>query len=237
MDLDDLGANSPANREVLSFSGFRGFAAAEVQEAVATAHELRSDLRQLELTESLRKTEMRLEQVEYMPKITFFGNYLISAQDNNAPSFFARGDGQRAYARNVGIRVSVPIFQGFRRDARVDQKRALLRQAETQSRLAEDQARLQVRNLVDQADESLLRARGQRLAVDQAQRGFEIASAQYREGLGSQLELTDSEVALRQSEFNYAQAVFDYLVARARLDEATGRVPGVDVDAGTTEGD
>ncbi len=237
MDLDDLGANSPANREVLSFSGFRGFAAAEVQEAVATADELRSDVGQLELTESLRKTEMRLEQVEYMPKITFFGNYLISAQDNNAPSFFARGDGQRAYARNVGIRVSVPIFQGFRRDARVDQKRALLRQAETQSRLAEDQARLQVRNLVDQADESLLRARGQRLAVDQAQRGFEIASAQYREGLGSQLELTDSEVALRQSEFNYAQAVFDYLVARARLDEATGRVPGVDVDAGTTEGD
>jgi outer membrane protein TolC len=236
MDLNDLGANSPENREILTFSGLRSFAAEEVQEAVAMARELRSDLRQLELTESLRKTEMRLEQVEYLPKITFFGNYLISAQDNNGPSFFARGDGQRAYARNVGIRVSVPIFQGFRRDARVDQKRALLRQAETQSRLAEDQAGLQVRNLVDEADESLLRARGQRLAVDQAQRGFEIASAQYREGLGSQLELTDSEVALRQSEFNYAQAVFDYLVARARLDEATGRVPGVDVDAGTAGG-
>jgi outer membrane protein TolC len=236
MDLDELGGNTPENREILTFSGLRTFAAGEVQEAVAMAQELRSDLRQLELTESLRKTEMRLEQVEYLPKVTFFGNYLISAQDNNSPDFFARGDGQRAYARNVGIRVSVPIFQGFRRDARVDQKRALLRQAETQTRLAEDQARLQVRNLADQAEESLQRARGQRLAVSQAQRGFEIASAQYREGLGSQLELTDSEVALRQSEFNYAQAVFDYLVARARLDEATGRVPGVDVGAGTTEG-
>ena len=64
----------------------------------------------------------------------------------------------------------------------------------------------------------------------QAQRGFEIATAQYREGLGSQLELTDSEVALRESEFNYAQAVYDYLVARARLDEATGNVPLVDVE-------
>ncbi|MEJ2203310.1 MAG: TolC family protein [Gemmatimonadota bacterium] len=237
MDLEELAANSPENREILSFTGFDGFAAEEAaQEAIAMAQELRSDLRQLELTESLRKTEMRLEQVEYLPRITFFGNYLISAQDNNSPNFFARGDGQRAYARNVGIRVSVPIFQGFRRDARIDQKRALLRQAETQTRLAGDQARVQVRTLVDQAEESFLRARGQRLAVDQAQRGFEIASAQYREGLGSQLELTDSEVALRQSEFNYAQAVFDYLVARARLDEATGRVPGVDVDARTRGG-
>jgi len=228
MNLDDLSANDAANREILAFGGYRGIGMEAVDDAVRMAQELRSDLRQLSLTESLRKTEMRLEQVEYLPRVTFFGNYLISAQDNGGPNFFGRGDGQRAYGRNIGVRVTLPIFQGFRRDARVDQKRAALRQAETQTRLAEDQARVQVRNLVEQADEALLRARGQRLAVDQAQRGYEIASAQYREGLGSQLELTDAEVALRQSEFNYAQAVFDYLVARAQLDQATGSVPLVD---------
>ena len=32
-------------------------------------------------------------------------------------------------------------------------------------------------------------------------------------------------MALRESEFNYAQAVYDYLVARAQLDAAVGRVP------------
>jgi outer membrane protein TolC len=93
-----------------------------------------------------------------------------------------------------------------------------------------------VQNLIEQTDESLLRAQGQKRAVGQAQRGFEIASAQYREGLSSQLERTDAEVALRQSEFNYAQAVYDYLVARAQLDQATGRVPMVDVDVRVTDG-
>jgi hypothetical protein len=34
-------------------------------------------------------------------------------------------------------------------------------------------------------------------------------------------------VALRQSEFNYAQAVYDYLTFKAQLDEATGNVPMV----------
>jgi outer membrane protein TolC len=63
------------------------------------------------------------------------------------------------------------------------------------------------------------------LAESQAQRGFEIAIAQYREGLGSQLELTDSEVALRQSEINYAGAVYDYLSAWAELDRAVGESP------------
>jgi outer membrane protein TolC len=76
--------------------------------------------------------------------------------------------------------------------------------------------------------ESRRRADAQRRAVRQAQRGFEIASAQYREGLGSQLELTDAEVALRESEFNYAQAAYDFLVAQANLDLAVGSVPLVD---------
>lgn len=227
MDLEDLEANTLANREILAFTGFQG----SVGEAVQAAGELRSDMRQLELNEDLRRSEMRLEQVSYLPEVTLFGNYIISAQDNGSPNFFARGDGQRAYSRLVGVRVSLPIFQGFRRDARIDQKRALVRQAEAQTSMGFDQAVAQVKSLVEATDEARQRARGQRLAVAQAERGFEIASAQYREGLSSQLELTDSEIALRQSEFNYAQAVYDYLVARAQLDEATGRVPLVDVDA------
>ena len=229
MDLDDPAANGPANREILAFMGFEGEGAEGLEEAVGAAVELRSDVRQLELTQELRHAEMRLEQVEYLPEVTLFGNYIISAQDNGSPNFFAAGDGQRAYSRIVGVRVSIPIFTGFSRDARIDQRRAGLRQAEIQTRQGVDLAQSEVRTLLETADEALLRARAQRLAVGQAQRGFEIASAQYREGLSGQLELTDAENALRQSEFNYAQAVYDYLVARARLDQATGRVPLVDV--------
>jgi len=134
----------------------------------------------------------------------------------------------RAYARQAGVRVTWPLFSGFSKDARIDQKRASLRQAQTQTRLARSRAENEVETIWDQVGEARERADGQRLAVRQALRGFEIASAQYREGLGSQLELTDSEVALRQSEFNYAQAVYDFLVAQANLDQAVGFVPLVD---------
>jgi outer membrane protein len=230
IDLEDMDANSAANREILGFIGYRGTGVESVDEAVRLASEQRSDIRQSELNEDLRHAEMRVEQMEYMPEVTLFGNYIITAQNNGSPSFFATGNGVRAYSRIIGIRVSVPIFQGFRRSSRIDQKRAALRQAEVQTAQVADLATNEVRGLVENAEEAFLRAQGQRLAVSQAQRGFEIASAQYREGLGSQLELTDSEVALRQSEVNYAQAVYDYLVARAQLDQATGRVPIVDVD-------
>jgi outer membrane protein TolC len=38
------------------------------------------------------------------------------------------------------------------------------------------------------------------------------------------LQITDAEVALRQSEFNYAQAVYDYLTTRSALEAAVGTV-------------
>jgi outer membrane protein len=235
MDLDDVSANSPDNLEVLTFNGATIGGLDEVQaaleEGLSVALTQRSDLRQLDLTEELRRTEMRAEQAAYLPEITLFGNYVVSAQNNGAPSFFASGSGQRADSKFFGLRVSLPIFQGLGRVARVDQKRAALREARANSEQAVQAAQSQVRTIMEAVEEAYLRASGQRLAVRQAQRGFEIASAQYGEGIGSQLELTDAEVALRQSEFNYAQAVYDYLVARAQFDEATGQVPVIDVDA------
>jgi outer membrane protein TolC len=240
MDLQDLAANSPENREILAFNGvaIRGpdELDAALEEGLRRAMEQRSDLRQLELTESLRHTEMRLEQAAYLPEISLFGSYVVSAQDNGSPNFFGRGgDGVSASSKFVGLRVTIPIFQGFSRDARVDQKRAALRGAQANSAQGAQMAQSQVRTSIESVEEAYLRAEGQSLAVRQARRGYEIASAQYQEGLGSQLELTDAEVALRQSEFNYAQAVYDYLVARAQFDEATGRVPLVDVDVGAGE--
>jgi len=227
MDLEDPEANNAANREILTLAGVQRPGELEPSEALQVAYESRSDLRQLDLTEDLRTAELRVQQVEYLPRISLFGNLSINAQQNGRPDFF--GDPMtRATSKWVGVSISLPVFTGLQRDARIDQQRAVLNQAKNQTYLARMQAEGQVKSVLEQVKEARERARAQRLAVTQAQRGFEIARAQYREGLSSQLELTDAEVALRQSEFNYAQAVFDYLTFRAQLDEATGEVPMVD---------
>ena len=229
MDLDRLDANSSANRDILAFTGVSADrVGADLTEFVrrSTAH--RSDLRQLEINESLRETEVRLEQVDYLPTVSAFGTYGLAAQQNGLPDFFGSSL-QRGSTKQIGLRVSFPVFSGFGREARIDQRQMALRQAEAQTRMALDQAESELRNLLDDLDEARARASGQRLAVDLAERGYEIARARYREGVATRLELTDAEVALRQSEFNYAEAVYDYLVARAHLDEAAGQVPLVDV--------
>lgn len=196
-------------------------------ELVRAAQDGRSDLRQLERTAELRRTQVRRERSEYLPRVSLFGSWEIQAQQNGGPNFF--GDERtRATSKMAGVVLRVPLFTGLQRHARIGQRRAALRQAETQTQLARDQAEAEVRDLAGALDEAHARAAGQRLAVGQAERGFQIALARFGRGVGSQLEVTDAEVALRQSEFHHAQAAHDVLATLARLDLATGRIPIVD---------
>ncbi len=224
MDLERPEANSPANLDILGFRGIEEGHVGDLAEIVRGIAQERPDVRQAVVTEELRGIEVRLEQVENLPRVTAFGSYGLAAQQNGGPDFFGTSR-QRGSSRQVGVNVTIPLFSAVGRQARIRQRRMTHEQARTQARLARDQAEIQVRNFMDQIQEARQRVDAQRLAVTQAGRGYEIASAQYREGLAGRLELTDAEVALRQSEFNYAQAVYDYLAAGARLDEAAGRVP------------
>ena len=51
---------------------------------------------------------------------------------------------------------------------------------------------------------------------------------EYLAGTKTRLEVTEADVSLRESELNYAEAVYDYLVAKAQLDYAVGTVPAVE---------
>jgi outer membrane protein len=192
---------------------------------LARAHSQRTELRQLVLLEQLRTAELRAEQSEYLPQVSLFGAYSVNAQQSGRPEFFASPD-ERATGRQVGVQVSMPLFSGLQRPARTAQRRLAIEQVRTQRELTQDRVTHQVITYLDQVEEARQRAAAQQLAVQQAQRGYRIATIQYREGISSALELTDAEGALRQSEFNYAEAVYDYLVARTRLDEATGDLDG-----------
>ena len=96
IDLDDLDANTPANRDILAFTGVPVAEGADVTSLVRRGTAYRSDIRQMEMTQQLRHTELRLEQVEYLPKVFAFGTYGLAAQQNGPPDFF----GKRRAARD-----------------------------------------------------------------------------------------------------------------------------------------
>jgi outer membrane protein TolC len=224
MNVLALGQNSAGHQVLLRLAGYTEPNALQADQAWQTARQSRSDLRQARLAVDLERARLGAERAEYFPKLSVFSNYSLVAQENGSPDFFGSAN-QRAKSAVAGVRVELPVFNGFGREARVRQAQAIVGQAGARLDQLEQEALREVHTLVADAREARERVEGQERAVAQARRGFEIASAEYRAGLGSQLQVTDAEVALRQAEYNYARAVYDVLVAGARLDNAVGSVP------------
>lgn len=227
----DGDANANANANLLRFGGIAGAETMSDEEVQELALRNQSELRQLQLTEQLRRAELKIERAAYLPTISVFGTYSIDAQHDGNPAFFGETAQQRFRTGQVGLQVSLPIFGGLQRPALIQQRRVGVQQAETQYQLARDQTEHDIQTLLADLREARERAESQQRNIDRARRSYEMVSVEYREGIGSRIEVMDAEVALRETEFNYAQAVYDYLVARAHLDEAAGSVPLVDTDA------
>jgi outer membrane protein len=157
----DAVENDPANRQLLEFSGLPDPASLPVQRLLELARRQRSDLRQLELTRRLRGAKLRAEQSEYLPKVSLFGVYAVTAVEDGSPRFFGGSDGLRQYGHQVGVQVSLPLFSGFQRPARAQQRRVALRQTEVQQRLAQVEVQNELRTLRDQVIEARERAEAQ----------------------------------------------------------------------------
>jgi outer membrane protein TolC len=118
--------------------------------------------------------------------------------------------------------VQLPIFDGFRARGRVEQARAALER----SRYELQQARKSVRLEITQAWQdlqSLQREYEAQLAtVALAEETYAIAETRFRNGISTQLELTDAETALDLARTSFAETLYRYNVAVANLERALG---------------
>lgn len=224
LSVDGLTQNSPENSGLLAAVGLSADLDLSFSSLLEVALRNRSDVLQQRINVTLQETRVRAEKSNYFPKLTLFGNYNVSAQQNGSPSFFG---GQSTTSAATGLRVELPIFNGFVREAKIQQMRSTVRQNEARLDRLEREVANDIQTQLENLEETTLRVSSQTRAVGQATRGYEIATAEYAAGIGSQLQVSDSEEALRQTEFNLAQAVYDYLLTRSRLEAAVGLVPHV----------
>ncbi len=125
--------------------------------------------------------------------------------------------------RSLQLAVNWPVWDGNR--ARND-----LRQVRAQAAIADLQAVQAVENAraaAARARTEMDRARATFEAVSQtvaeAEEAFRLASLRYTRGLGTQLDVSDAQLALLTARTNEARATFDLYLATAELARALGR--------------
>lgn len=183
------------------------------QRVVASNYTLRSLALQQQVNEEL----IDIQQSEYLPTLSMFGNYTYQGQSDDF-------NFTTVSSAAAGLNLSLSLFQGFQTTARVEQARIDYQRIQQQIETLSQSLKLQTESITGQLDNARRRVQAQGRTVEQAQRGYEIAQIRYSAGTGTQVEINDAELALRQARLNRLQSIYDYLLAQARLQQLTGEL-------------
>jgi outer membrane protein TolC len=168
--------------------------------------------------EEIANRTISLEKSAYFPSLSAFGNYQYQAQSDD----FKFSDYKWVSTFVVGLQLQIPIFNGFKTPARVEQANITLNQVEEQRQGLTEAIKTQLQNVVYTIEQTLIRIKGLDKNIEQAQQGYEIAKTRFENDLGTQLEVNDAELALRQARLNRLQAIYDLRIAEAELQKILG---------------
>lgn len=177
-----------------------------------------SSLRQLDIQKGMLEKTLKLQHTAHMPTLAANLSYSYMAMDNG---FNFKNYNWFPFS-TLGFTVAIPIFDGGSRYYKAKQTRVGLSTLELQRLDVERNLRTQLRSAKDQVNRSVKQVGSAQGSVDMARKGVEIARKRYDTGLGTFIELNDSEVALLQSELTYNQSLYEYLSAKAILENIAG---------------
>lgn len=166
----------------------------------------------------LKLGELNIEQFErgYWPNLLAFGGYQFQYQGDN----FSNGFWAPTFV--LGARVNVPIFDGFQKRAQKDRATIALEQNINSKNILESLITLEVTNARKQYMLAKDKLESQERNLALAEKIHNTTQIKYKEGVGSSLEVSQSEQSLYQTQQNRIQAMFDLLRAKVALDQALG---------------
>jgi outer membrane protein len=175
-------------------------------------------LQQLSLQKLILEENVNIEQAAYLPTLSAFGNYNWQTQDNT----FNFNNYNWANTITVGLSLTYTLFDGFKRSARIQQAKIDVENLQVTENKTEAGLKIGLMQSKLKMEEALDRIQAQEKSVQQAQRALEIAQTRYKEGVGTQLEILDTQNSLTQTRINYEKAVYDFLVAKTEWEKVLG---------------
>lgn len=172
----------------------------------------------------MRELAVRMARSSFLPSVSLrmnYGRFLFPAQ----PFEFAGNQWRSDWTASV--QVDLPIFDGLRRQAEVDQAQIELRQSQLTLAQLKEGVRVQYEQAAGERRRAAADIAARQQTVNQAQRVHDLTVLRYERGLATQLEVSDARLALLQARTNLAQALTDFYIAEATVRRTLGRTDTV----------
>jgi len=180
--------------------------------AIARALRDRADLRSIDAQLTAVDRQVSAVRAERLPTVAAFGDY--GAIGKNGGSMLA--------TYNWGVQLSLPLFDGFRREGRVEEQTALHREIDVRRKDLREQASVEVRTaLLDLASAREAVAAAQE-RVRLAEQEVAQASERFRAGVAGNADVFTASISLNGARTQVVDALASYQNARIALARAEG---------------
>ncbi len=181
----------------------------------------RRDYQLLQVNRQLNEFDVSRYKKMYIPTANLNANY---SQNQYSNKFDLTEKGTWYPSAYIGLNISIPIFDGFFKDANVKQAKLRLRQTENNI----DSLKIRIDNDVKQAQirfsAALATLDFQKKNMDLSDRVYAQTRKKYDQGLGSNTEITTALADQKTAQANYFNALYSAIVARVDYLNAIGKL-------------
>lgn len=174
------------------------------------------DIKTLDLKKQVDEAFIQLDVSDYWPNIAAFGQYAYNGSSDSWKF-------NTYTSATIGVKFSINLWEGNRTKNAVEQSTITYKQTEEQLNQLKDFTLLNVKAKLQELKrvQSLLEVQAR--TVEVADRAYQIARVRYKEGVGSQIELQNTDLALKQAKLNRIQSLYSYLTTKYELEQILGR--------------
>lgn len=181
----------------------------------------RKEIQLLTTVSKLNKFNIQRYQLSKLPTIAAFASYSKNAQRQEF-NFFQKGEWFTTSL--VGVKLSLPIFSGFAKNAKIESARLELQKTQNTLASAKEQIDYEVGNSKSKMKSALLTVDNQKQNVTLAEKVYETTKKKYEQGLGSNTEIYTAQSELKVAQTNYYSALYDAITAKIDFLIATGKL-------------
>ena len=174
-----------------------------------------SSLLQLDIQDRMLESTIKMQKKQYLPTLSASLNYNYTAMGDNTLSWFPYSV--------AAVSLNIPVFDGFSKHYNILQSKKTRDMLNLQREDAERNIRIAIRNFNDQIALCIKNYEAANTTVEVAQKSYEITEKMYEVGKTTLVELNDAQVALEQAQLTQAQAIYNFMIARASLEELIGK--------------
>ncbi len=182
--------------------------------AIARALNVRPDLRAAEQQVAAARQQVNAVRAERLPTMSVFGD---EGQIGMNPSTLLP-------TYDIGVQLSVPIFDGFRRESRAQEQEAIAREAEIRRRDLQQQASAEVRTAILNLSSARQQVDAARERLRLAEQEVAQARDRFRAGVAGNADVITASLSLNDARNLEIDALTNYQSARVAFAHAGGSV-------------